>query len=107
MSNDQVRECGRVVTMKNRADIESTGSEVCRARILFSVTRKERRNGSRECAGHEEDTRMSADWVWMDAVRVLLTSRKDDLGKPGKKVRKTGQRMAKQHRRQRKGTESS
>jgi len=92
---DRVTEYGRVDRIKNGADIESTDSEVCRATIQFSVTRKEekcekKRSTEAEsvlASEHEEDSRLGT-----DAVRVLLTSRKDDLGKPGKKARKTGQK---------------
>ena len=42
---NQVRECVRVERMKNGTDVKSTDAEVCRARIQFDVTRKEKRRG--------------------------------------------------------------
>ena len=43
MTVNQVRECVRVERMKNGADVKSTDAEVCRARIQFDVTRKEKK----------------------------------------------------------------
>ena len=47
MTINQVRECGRVKRMKNGADVESTDGEVCRARIQFDATRKEKKGEKR------------------------------------------------------------
>ena len=52
---DQIRQCSRMKRMENGADVESAQSEVCWARIQFSVTRKEekgeeKRTAETECA---------------------------------------------------------
>jgi len=64
--------------MENGADNESTDSEVCRARIQFSATRKEekgerKRTAEAECALVSEQEKNSR--LGTGAAGVLLTSR--------------------------------
>jgi len=62
---NQVRECGRVKRMKNGADVESTDGEVCRARIQFDATRKEKkaRRGGQTRVCWRANSRKIAEWM--------------------------------------------
>jgi len=74
----KIRQCSRMKRMENGADVESAHSEICWARIQFSVTRKEEKGEEKltaetECALASEvqkDCRLGR-----NAVGVLLASR--------------------------------
>jgi len=75
---DQIRQCSRMKRMENGADVESAQSEICWARIHFSVTRKEekgeeKRTAETECALASEEQKDCR--LVRNAVGVLLASR--------------------------------
>jgi len=76
---DQIRHCSRMKRMENGVDVESAQSEVCWARIQFSVTRKEEKGEEKqtaetECALASEEQKDCR--LGRNAVGVLLASRK-------------------------------
>ena len=78
MGVDQIRQCSRMKRMENGADVESAQSEICWARIHFSVTRKEekgeeKRTAETECALASEEQKDCR--LVRNAVGVLLASR--------------------------------
>ena len=74
---DQLRQCSRMKRLENGADVESAQSEVCWARIQFSVTRKEekgeeKRTAETECALASKEQKECR--LGRNAVGVLLAS---------------------------------
>ena len=75
---EKIRQCSRMKTMENGADVKSAQSEICWARIQFNVTRKEekgeeKRTAETECALASEEQKDCR--LGRNAVGVLLASR--------------------------------